>query len=330
MKTDHPPFTKDPAHQIARRGESALLEHIQTWLGAITPPAPAGMGDDCALLEFDPQQKTCITTDAITYGQHIDASLTPFEAGVKLIHRNLSDLAAMGASPHSAVLTLLSGPDLAFEWLKAFFAGIRSSCEQHQLKIVGGDLSTLERGHFSASLTLLGQCPRPLLRTTASVGDSLYVSGRLGGSIHGKHYRFEPRLEAGQWLAKQNECRAMIDLTDGLGKDLQTLLPQGSSAAIELPQIPVADAARELAKRDGQSALEHAFCDGEDYELLLALSGEADGSAFEARWQVTFPELPLTRIGQIIPRNPDGIFVEAASGEPIPWTRGYEHWNNDG
>jgi thiamine-monophosphate kinase len=330
MKTEHPPFSKDPAHQIARLGESALLEHIQTWLGAITPPAPAGMGDDCALLEFDPAQKTCITTDAVTYGQHIDATITPFDAGVKLIHRNLSDLAAMGARPHSAVLTLLSGPDLAFEWLKAFFAGIRSSCEHHKLKIVGGDLSTLEAGHFSASLTLLGQCARPLLRQTAAIGDWLYVSGNLGGSILGKHYRFNPRLAEGQWLADQNECRAMIDLTDGLGKDLQALLPEGSSAALELAKIPIADDAKELAKQDGQPVLKHAFCDGEDYELLLALSGEADSSAFEARWQAAFPELSFTRIGQIVPKNPSGIFIKTGTGEPIPWTRGYEHWNNDG
>jgi thiamine-monophosphate kinase len=330
MKPEYPAFSNEPSRQIARLGESALLEEIRSWLGDTTPPAPAGMGDDCALLEFDPAQKTCITTDAVTYGQHIDATITPFDAGVKLIHRNLSDLAAMGARPHSAVLTLLSGPDLDLQWLEAFFGGVRSACEKYSLKIVGGDLSTLEAGHFSASLTLLGQCARPLLRQTATIGDWLYVSGNLGGSILGKHYRFNPRLEEGQWLAAQNECRAMIDLTDGLGKDLQALLPPGSSAALELAKIPIADAAKELAKQDGQPILQHAFCDGEDYELLLTLSGEADASAFEARWKATFPELSLTRIGQIVPKDPSGIFIEIASSAPIPWTRGYEHWKNHG
>ncbi|NCG08332.1 MAG: thiamine-phosphate kinase [Verrucomicrobia bacterium] len=330
MKPEQHPFTDDPARQIARLGECVLLEQIHNWLGSITPPAPAGMGDDCALLEFDSAQKTCITTDAITYGQHIDSSLTPFEAGVKLIHRNLSDLAAMGASPHSAVLTLLSGPDLDLQWLEAFFNGVRSACETHALKIVGGDLSTLEAGHFSASLALLGQCERPLLRQSASVGDWLYVSGTLGGSILGKHYSFNPRLAEGQWLSRQSECRAMIDLTDGLGKDLQALLPQDSSAAMDLTCIPLAPAAQEYAAQTGKPALQHAFSDGEDYELLLAVSSDSDCEAFEARWQSAFPKLSLTRIGQIVPKHPAGIFVEAGSGASIPWTDGYQHWKYHG
>ena len=329
MNSEHFPFTDDPAQQIARLGECELLKEIRNWLGDTTPPAPAGMGDDCALLEFDPSQKTCITTDAVTYGQHIDSSLTPFEAGVKLIHRNLSDLAAMGARPHSAVLTLLSGPNLDLQWLAAFFKGVRSACETHALKIVGGDLSTLEAGHFSASLALLGQCERPLLRKTASLGDWLYVSGTLGGSILGKHYRFDPRLAEGQWLAAQDECRAMIDLTDGLGKDLQALLPGKSSAAIDLACIPLAAAAQEYAKQTSKLALQHAFCDGEDYELLFAIAKDADCRKFESRWQSAFPNLALTRIGQIVTPHPAGIFIEAESEQPIPWTHGYEHWRQD-
>lgn len=329
MKPEYLAFTGDPAQQIARLGECALLKKIRDWLGDTTPPAPAGMGDDCALLEFDPSLKTCITTDAVTYGQHIDSSLTPFEVGVKLIHRNLSDLAAMGARPHSAVLTLLSGPNLDLEWLAAFFGGVRSACKTHALKIVGGDLSTLEAGHFSASLALLGQCERPLLRQTASPGEWLYVSGTLGGSILGKHYRFEPRLAEGQWLSAQNECRAMIDLTDGLGKDLQALLPPHTSAAIDLACIPLSPASQEYASQTGKPALQHAFTDGEDYELLMTIAEDADCEPFEARWRAVFPELSLTRIGQIVPKNPAGIFVEKESGERIPWTGGYEHWKND-
>lgn len=329
MEANIQPFTRDPAQQIGHFGESALLEYICDWLGDATSPAPAGIGDDCAVLELDAPQKTCITTDVISYGQHIDATLTPFEAGVKLIHRNLSDLAAMGAHPQSAVLTLLSGPDLALPWLEAFFSGVRSACKQHALKIVGGDLSTLEAGQFSACLTLLGACKRPLLRQTAKSGDWLYVTGTLGGSILGKHFRFDPRLAEGQWFATQNECRAMMDLTDGLGKDLQALLPRDCSAAIDLHSIPLAKAAHDYSHQTGKPALQHAFCDGEDYELLLAIAADADCGNFENRWQTAFPKLKLTRIGQIIPKHPAGIFIEQESEESIPWTYGYEHWKSD-
>ncbi|CAI8305622.1 MAG: Thiamine-monophosphate kinase [Opitutia bacterium UBA7350] len=323
------PFTHDPAQQISGLGECILLEHICNWLGDTTPIAPAGIGDDCAVMELDATQKTCITTDAISYGQHFDATVTPFEAGVKLIHRNLSDLAAMGAQPQSAVLTLLSGPDLALAWLKAFFKGVRSACVAHTLKIVGGDLSTLPAGQFSASLTLLGSCKRPLLRQNASIGDWLYTTGTLGGSILGKHFRFDPRLAEGQWFAAQDACRAMMDLTDGLGKDLQVLLPNDSSAAIDLNSIPIDEAAQAFGLQTGKPALQHAFCDGEDYELLLAVAADADCGRFETCWQAEFPNLRLSRIGQIISKHPAGVFIEKESGASIPWTYGYEHWKRD-
>jgi thiamine-monophosphate kinase len=329
MSDPHYPFTEKAEQQIACLGERALLEKIRCWLGSITPPPPTGMGDDCALLELDPQLKTCITTDVVTYGQHVDASITAFKTGVKLIHRNLSDLAAMGATPHSAVLTLLSGPDLALEWLEDFFAGLRSACETHGLKIVGGDLSTLEAGHFSASLTLLGQCERAVLRQSGSIGDHLYVTGDLGGSILGKHYDFSPRLAEGRWLSAQKECCAMMDLTDGLGKDLQALLPEGSSAAIDLKKIPLSNATTQVARESGKPALQHAFCDGEDYELLFALSKETDCAAFEARWKMMFEALPLSRIGAIVAQDPAGKFIESEGGQVIPWTQGYEHWKKD-
>jgi thiamine-monophosphate kinase len=332
MHTSHNPFTAVPEMQIAHLGESALLENIQEWLGTVTPPTPLGMGDDCALLEFDAKQKTCITTDSISYGQHIDASITPFQAGTKLIHRNLSDLAAMGATPHSAVLAILSGPDLACEWLAEFFRGVRESCNRYRLKIVGGDLSTLACGQFSAVLTLTGETKQAVLRHTAQLKDRIYVTGTLGGSLLGKHYLFEPRLAEGQWLAEQSECVAMIDLTDGMGKDLQALLPKDSSVAIDLNKTPLAPAAKTMALKTGYTPKQHAFCDGEDYELLIAVRVEfdEDASNFEARWLEKFPQLELTQIGTIIPKQEAGIFIEATSGATIPWTYGYQHWKRNG
>jgi thiamine-monophosphate kinase len=124
----------------------------------------------------------------------------------------------------------------------------------------------------------------------------------------------------------------MIDLTDGMGKDLQALLPKDSSVAIDLNKTPLAPAAKTMALKTGYTPKQHAFCDGEDYELLIAVRVEfdEDASNFEARWLEKFPQLELTQIGTIIPKQEAGIFIEATSGATIPWTYGYQHWKRNG
>lgn len=329
MQFAYPPFTTNQSEQIASFGESKLLEKIKEWLGETTPKSPHGMGDDCALLTFDSKKEICITTDAISYGQHVDATLTPYEVGAKLINRNLSDLAAMGTHPHSAVLAILSGPDLAFTWLEDFFYGARNASETYGLKIVGGDLSTLDKGQFSAVLTLTGQCAHPKLRTTAKLNAPLYVTGVLGGSILGKHYQFQPRLAEGAWLAAQADVHALMDITDGIGKDLQAFLNRTFSAELNLSAIPISEAAEELALNSHKDALEHAFCDGEDYELLFALAPETNCEDFESRWNAQFPNLKLSKIGTLIPKHTNGVFIDANTKEGLKWTHGYQHWNAD-
>lgn len=314
--------------QVKDVGEKVLIERIRAWLGSGTPPPPGGMGDDCAVLQPTPSgKKQLLTTDSISYGQHFDDSVSAKDAGAKLIQRNLSDIAAMGGYPGPALLNLLCGPDLSILWLEQFISGIRESCERYEVKIVGGDVSQLAPGHFSAALTLTGHCSSaPALRSTARIGDVIYVTGKLGGSILGKHFRFEPRLAEGQWLARQPECTAMMDLTDGLGKDLAALLPEGSSAAIDMDALPLSPEAHQCARADGISAEEHAFCDGEDYELLFTVAAEANPSAFESKWTERFHHLEISRIGRIVEAHPNGIYLHEAGGEALPWQSGFEHF----
>lgn len=308
-------------------GESSLIEDIREWLGPVAPPAPAGMGDDCAVVDVDTSGPQLLTSDSLTYGEHFDASVSASHAGAKLIKRNLSDIAAMGGVPQQALLTLLCGPDLSLEWLSEFIGGIRRCCEQYELPIAGGDVSQISPGSFSAVLALTGSCPiRPVLRSTAKRGDVIYVTGSLGGSILGKHIHFEPRLAEGRWLAGQSACTAMMDLTDGLGKDLGALLPEGSSAAIDCSQLPLANDAHSCAEQDRRSAEEHAFCDGEDYELLFTLAPDTDCENFESAWRIQFPEVEITKIGEIVQADPKGIYTDAKSGNALPWQNGFEHF----
>lgn len=323
-------FTCKPEESVQKISEIRLINLIRDWLGAVAPATPVGMGDDCAVLApLCSKHKQLLTTDSLSYGQHFDRTASPRAAGAKLIKRNLSDIAAMGGEPGPALLNLLCGPDLSINWLEQFVAGIRETCEKYEVSIVGGDISQLEAGQFTAALTLLGHTRnKPALRSKAKIGDSIYVTGSLGGSILGKHLDFEPRMQEGRWLAAQDACSAMMDLTDGLGKDLAALLPVGSSAAIELKNLPVSEDALTCARHDGQAAEAHVFCDGEDYELLFTIARGTELEAFEAKWNRRFPRLPLSRIGSIVGAHPSGRYIEATSREALPWQSGFEHFKN--
>lgn len=314
-------FNKD-SHSAQVLGETYLIKLIEEWLGNVNPAYPNGIGDDCAVIQT-PEGNQLLTTDTITYGIHFDDSVSARNAGEKLIKRNISDIAAMGGIPQNALLNLLCAPNTSVDWLEDFFQGIRLCCQKYKISLVGGDISSLPRSHFSATLTLTGICQQPKLRRTSLVGDSIYVTGTLGGSLLGKHYRFEPRLKEGQWLAKRSDVTAMMDLTDGLAKDLKELLPKGTQASLHLDQIPLTPEALLTAPKSKQSALEHAFQDGEDYELLFC--SNADEAALLEVFKVAFPSTPLHRIGQIIQSTSSPQYLDAVTGEAIPWIQGYEH-----
>ena len=166
-------------------------------------------------------------------------------AGAKLLKRNLSDIAAMGGRPGSAVLSLALAPATSVRWLREFYLGLAACARSHGVKIVGGDITQAPAGFFGAFLTLHGEAtgPRVLTRTGARAGDTIFVTGRLGGSRLGHHYKFTPRLREGAWLAAQPEVMAMMDISDGIAKDIWALTPAGLIASINPADIPVSAAA---------------------------------------------------------------------------------------
>jgi thiamine-monophosphate kinase len=294
------PFSKNKSGSVAALGEEKLIALIRRWLGPVSPPAPFGIGDDCAVL---PAAKTrqLITTDPVIYGRHFDDATPPAAVGAKLLKRNLSDLAAMGARPTAAVLSITLDPRVSVRWLEPFYRGLAAAARRWRVRIVGGDLTQAEN-FVGTYLTLLGSAagPRIVMRTGARVGDAIYVTGQLGGSRLGHHWRFTPRLAEGAWLARQSAVRAMMDVSDGLAKDLRALIPPGAKPAIDAAAVPVSADACRLAARTKKSPLHHALCDGEDYELVFALAKAADRAAFEKAWRRAFPRTRLTRIGQFV------------------------------
>jgi thiamine-monophosphate kinase len=260
-----------------------------------------------------------ITVDPVIYRRHFDDRVPPQAVGAKLLKRNLSDLAAMGARPTAAVIALTLDPRTSMEWLGKFYHGLAAAARRYGVPIVGGDVAQAD-DVLSASLTLLGQAAgqRLVTRQGSRRGDWLYVTGSLGGSLLGHHHRFEPRLAEGAWLASRPEVRAMIDVSDGLAKDIHPLTPRNTRAALTASSIPVSKAAHRLAEKSGRTAIEHALCDGEDYELLFSVAGKSDRTAFERSWRRRF-STRLTCIGQWVPGPLPAGSLNLAD------YRGYEH-----
>lgn len=292
-------------------GEERLIAAIRRWLGAASPRAPFGIGDDCAVLA-GARGRQLITVDPVIYGRHFDDRVAPRDVGAKLLKRNLSDLAAMGGRPTAAVLALTLDATVSRRWLEDFYRGLAASARRFGVPIVGGDVAQAD-GVLAASLTLLGTATgrRVLTRTGARTGDAIFVTGVLGRSLAtGHHFRFTPRLREGAWLAGRKEVRAMMDVSDGLAKDLHALTPPRAAPALAAAALPLRAGAR---TRD-------ALTDGEDYELLFVLAGGADAEDFRRAWRREFPRTRLSRIGEFVPAGampPGALNLEAFHG--------YEH-----
>jgi thiamine-monophosphate kinase len=314
------PFTTSRARSVGARGERRLITDIRRWLGDASPASPFGIGDDCAVIP-PTRRRQLVTTDPVIHGRHFDDRVPARAVGAKLLKRNLSDIAAMGGRPLAAVISLALAPETGVDWLRGFYLGLADCARRHRVKIVGGDITQGPRGFFGAFLTLHGESTgRLITRSGARAGDAIYVTGRLGGSLLGHHHRFTPRLAEGAWLSRRREVRAMMDVSDGLAKDLDSLTPSGLAPALSGAAIPLSAAARRQARRSGRNPLQHALGDGEDYELLIVLRSRADRVRLERDWKKRFPQVPLTFLGTFVRRGQLPARALNLAGH-----RGYEH-----
>ena len=322
------PFSEKPEETIGALGEAEIIARARAAFREVSPPPPRGIGDDCAALPAVPENaaaagttlRRLVTTDSVVFGKHFDEGVSPENAGKKLVRRNVSDVAAMGGTPSDAVLALVAGENLSAAWLEAFLRGVAEACAECGVELSGGDVSSAPAAaFFSATLALTGFAENPLPRAGAGVGDFLFVTGTLGGSLLKKHFDFRPRVAEGLFLARApaGTVRACIDVSDGLLKDHAALLPAGTHAEFDFAALPLSDDARAL----GGDPLRRIFCDGEDYELLFAVAGtEAD--AFERSWRERFPNVPLSRIARIAAGTENARLDAALSG-----ARAYEHFS---
>jgi thiamine-monophosphate kinase len=273
-------------------GEDAVVEAITREL-RFDERVEIGPGDDCALVRFG-QDLQLLKTDCVVEGIHFLPETPARAVGWKALCRGISDIAAMGGDPLDALITVAISPDRELAWLTDLYAGLSQAANEYGVNLVGGETSRSPGPAFiSVALTGKVEKERLVVRSGGKIGDRLYVTGRLGGSLRGKHLSFVPRLTESRWLTENFKLHAMIDLSDGLGSDLPRLA-KASATGFEIDFLA-------LPKNAGCST-EQALTDGEDYELLFAVSTE-DSATLEEGWKKAFPELPVTRIGRLTAEN---------------------------
>ncbi|TWU41999.1 thiamine-phosphate kinase [Novipirellula artificiosorum] len=264
------------------------------------PQVAVGIGDDAAVITPDSGALIACTDQIIDGVDFVSAEHALADAGYKAMAINLSDIAAMGAVARSALVTLALPKQKATQIAGQVYEGILEAAEEFQVAIAGGDLSTYD-GPLSITITLLGHVPvgSAWLRSGAKEQDAVLVTGNVGGSILGRHLRPVPRVALAAELRELVEVHAAIDISDGLSLDLDRLCAaSGVGIEFDTASIPIHDDAILLAEQTGRSPFEHAWSDGEDFELILTMSQADADLALQSSCGYE-----LTQIGKTIGRT---------------------------
>ncbi len=307
---------------LRQLGERGLIRQLQRLLPC-GQCVVVGIGDDCAAVRSGAGGKRggllLLKTDAVVEGIHFNRRAAPRQIGWKAMARALSDIAAMAGRPRWALVTAGLRDDMPVRFVEDIYRGMAAVAGEFGVAIVGGE-TVRTRGPFWLSVALAGEVVRRAMRprSGARVGDAIFVTGALGGSIAGKHLAFTPRIREAQWLTRRGFVRAMIDISDGLARDLGHVCRESRvGARLTASAIPIALAAR--------GSLERALTDGEDFELLFTTPAR-DAERLMKAWQRAFPRLSLTQIGVIIRRKGIRLCDDAGRSRPLH-EDGYDHFN---
>ena len=293
-------------------GEDRLLRQLLPDL-PLAKAVVSGPGDDCAVVKTrDRLNFLVLKTDCVVAGVHFLATANALDVGWKAMMRPLSDFASTSAVPQFALITLIAPEQTKVEWVDELYRGLRRAAKRFKVSIVGGETSGIP-GPVAISVSVVGfvERDRCVSRRGGKVGDDLFVTGRLGDALKRKHLQFVPRIAESRWLTKNFSIHAMMDLSDGLGADLPRLARASRVGfAIAMENLPLARGAK----------IDDAISEGEDYELLFAISPR-DRSRLEREWRKKFRKLPLTRIGSL-------SRLSTKTNQLLP--RGYVHFQQSG
>ncbi len=322
---------------IQEWGEENFIEYLASLFSSQF--SGMGIGDDCAVIPYDHENVWLVTTDAIIEGIHfIKEQVEPEDLGYKVVAVNVSDIVAMGGKPKYAFLVVALPNYIDCEWLKRLVNGLKKGCDQFEILLLGGDTNGSKRDLF-LNMTLIGQAQQKYLkfRHLAKPGDVICVSSFLGDSaaglralqqclqksptvdyLIGSHFRPQPSVDEGLWLAYHEQVHAMIDLSDGLDRDLRRILKASKCGAIiEIAHLPISEALRTVSHDNKWDVEELAIGGGEDYCLLATISANEFNKIQKSFYQkFTHPLYAVGYItyqpreilyhyhGQIIPLSP--------------------------
>ena len=292
-------------------GEFALIERFRRKIRTDSTVIKAS-GDDCAVLKFDKKRYQLFTCDMIVEGVDFLPGDKPELIGRKALAISISDIAACGGIPRYCVVSLGMPKNTTVKRVDGILRGMVDLAAKYKLNIVGGDLSRASRLSIDVSMLGIVEKKYLCLRSGAKIGDIIFVSGELGGSIRGKHLCFTPRLKEARFLVENFRVNSMIDLSDGLSQDLGHILEQSKAGAVIYEGlIPLSSPARNL---------EEALFMGEDFELLFTLSRKETKRFSKEDFGIFKP------IGEIVEQKYGLRLVDKRNKEKIVRPRGFRHF----
>jgi len=328
-------------------GEFDLIHRLSSRLKFRAADTTLGIGDDCAVYPVKAGMKQVVTTDALVEGIHFDlATTTPQALGRKALSVSLSDIAAMGAVPKRALVTLGIPKKISVSFLDKLYAGFNTICNRYEVEMVGGDTVSSPKCFF-INISVIGESKRISTRCGAKPGDLIFVTGTLGDSSLGlkllrkkkrggisKDYKFlmarhsdpTPRvLEAGILVRSRINITSMIDISDGLVQDLYHICQASKvGARIHEGRLPKSEAFSRTCNKNQINSLPLILNGGEDYELLFTLP--PDGVKNLKRHFLKAKAL-VTQIGEIT-LKPKKVLLEKSDGrnEFLPPSEGFNHF----
>jgi len=307
---------------VSSLGERALIERVRARAGTPPPWVSLGIGDDAAVLQPARGTSDVLTADTLIDGVHFRRAWTaPQAIGHKALATSLSDLAAMGAAPRGALLSLALPGDLPLDDFDAIVDGFVRLGAETGTPLIGGNL-TRTPGPLTLDTTAIGAIrPRRLLtRGGGKAGDELYVTGTLGAAAAGlamldggvaratlapaevacvdRYERPRAQLRCGTIVGRRQAARACMDLSDGLADAAaQIAAASGTGCIVEAERLPIAEGAASWATRMSRDPIELALSGGEDYELLFAVSPRGRRKFFGAMKRCA--DVPVTLVGRL-------------------------------
>ena len=335
-----------PTLTVADIGERALIARIKA---RVSMPSwvVIGPGDDAAVIRPERGAFDVLTTDALVEGVHFDRRFVPPDAiGHRALAANLSDLAAMGASPRAALLSLALPPSLDVTDFEQLVDGVLAVAATYKVTLIGGNI-TQTSGALTVDITAIGSAkPRKILtRAGARPGDEVYVTGALGEAAVGlqrlqlaglsghegpadscvtRYLRPQPRVRAGMLLGRNRAASSCMDVSDGLADCVrQVAEASGVGVTLDANKIPIPVEVRQAQERRGQDPLEPALSGGDDYELFFTVRPAHRGRLRAVCQQLG--DLPITRIG-VVTKGQELLVRDENGTRPLPTVYGYEHF----